>query len=137
MITPSLPRRLACLAYEAMLLAAVLFLASFPFVSLTQSLLLPQEGFRLLVQAYWLLLAGGYFTLFWRRGQTLAMKTWRIRLESTTGERLTARQAAKRYLLACLLFPISWAWALFAADRQFLHDRLAGTRLVNAVPSSR
>ncbi len=135
MNTPSLPRRLACLVYEAMLLTAVLFLASFPFVSLIQSL--PQEKFRLLVQAYWLLLAGGYFTLFWRRGQTLAMKTWRIRLESTTGERLTARQAAKRYLLACLLFPISWAWALFAADRQFLHDRLAGTRLVNAVPSSR
>ena len=135
MNTPSLPRRLACLVYEAMLLTAVLFLASFPFVPLTQSL--PQEEFRLLVQAYWLLLAGGYFTLFWRRGQTLAMKTWRIRLESTTGERLTARQAAKRYLLACLLFPISWAWVVFTPERRSLHDRLAASRLVIASPSSR
>ncbi len=135
MNTPSLPRRLACLVYEAMLLTAVLFLASFPFVSLIQSL--PQEKFRLLVQAYWLLLAGGYFTLFWRRGQTLAMKTWRIRLESTTGERLTARQAAKRYLLACLLLPISWGWVVFSPERRSLHDRLAGSRLVIASPSSR
>ncbi len=135
MNTPSLLRRLACLVYEAMLLTAVLFLASFPFVSLTQSL--PQEEFRLLVQAYWLLLAGGYFTLFWRRGQTLAMKTWRIRLESTTGERLTARQAAKRYLLACLLFPISWGWVVFTPERRSLHDRLAASRLVIASPSSR
>ena len=132
---PSLPRRLACQVYEALLLAAVMFFASFPIVALIQSL--PQSAFRLLMQAFWLLLAGGYFTVFWRRGQTLAMKTWRIRLESTTGERLTVRQAAKRYLLACLLFPISWAWALFAADRQFLHDRLAGTRLVNAAPLPR
>ncbi len=135
MTTPSLPRRLACLVYEAMLLAAVLFVAGAPFVALTQAL--PLAVFRLLVWCYWLLVAGGYFTVFWRRGQTLAMKTWRIRLESVAGTPLTARQAVKRYLLACLLFPISWAWALFAADRQFLHDRLAGTRLVSAAPSTR
>ena len=135
MNTPSLPRRLACLLYEAMLLTAVLFIASFPFVAATQSL--PPPLFRPLVWGYWLLLAGGYLTLFWRRGQTLAMKTWHIRLESASGLPPTSGQAAKRYLLACLLFPISWAWALFAADRQFLHDRLAGTRLVNAAPSAR
>jgi len=135
MTTPSLPRRLACLVYEAMLLTAVLFIASIPFVAVTQ--FLPPLLFRLLVWGYWLLLAGGYFTLFWRRGQTLAMKTWHIRLESASGMPPTSGQAAKRYLLACLLFPVSWAWALFAADRQFLHDRLAGTRLVNAAPSAR
>jgi uncharacterized RDD family membrane protein YckC len=135
MTIPSLPRRLACLFYEAMLLTAVLFIASIPFVALTQ--FLPPPLFRLLVWCYWLLLAGGYFTLFWRRGQTLAMKTWHIRLESTSGAPPTRGQAVKRYLLACLLFPVSWAWALFAADRQFLHDRLAGTRLVNAAPSAR
>lgn len=135
MTTPSLPRRFACLAYEALLLIAVLIVAGLPFVALTQSL--PPALFRLLVWCYWLLVAGGYFTLFWRRGQTLAMKTWRIRLESTSGGPPTSGQAVKRFLLACLLFPISWAWVIFAPDRQFLHDRLAGTRLVNAAPSAR
>lgn len=137
MNTPSLPRRLACLVYEAMLLAALLFVAGVPFVALAQTL--PAELYRPLTWGYWLIIAGAYFTLFWRRGQTLAMKTWRIRLESATGGPVSTRQAVKRYLLACLLFPISWAWAMFAADHQFLHDRLGGTRLLllSVAPSTR
>ncbi|MDP2832262.1 MAG: RDD family protein [Pseudomonadota bacterium] len=132
MTTPSLPRRFACLVYEAMLLAAVLFVAGIPVVALT--LTLPPALSRLLVWAYWLLIAGGYFTLFWRRGQTLAMKTWHIRLESADAARPSTRQAVKRYLLACLLFPVAWFWVFFDKDRQFLHDRLAGTRLVSTAP---
>jgi len=133
--TPSLFRRFACLIYETLLLLAVLLLASLPFVALVQGL--GAAWFKPLVWAYWLLVAGAYFTLFWRRGQTLAMKTWRIRLESADSGAVTAAMAIKRYLLACLLFPLSWLWALFAADRQFLHDRLAGTRLVSVVPPAR
>lgn len=135
MTSPSLPRRLACLVYEAMLVAAVLFIAGIPFVAALQAL--PANGLRPLVQIYWLIVAGVYFTLFWRRGQTLAMKTWHIRLEAGSGGAITTWQASKRFLLACLLFPISWLWALFAADRQYLHDRLAGTRMVNVAPSTR
>ncbi len=135
MNTPSLRRRLACLVYEAMLLVAVLFVASFPFVALLP--LLPDAWGRPLMQLFLLAVAGTYFTLFWRRGQTLAMKTWRMRIESTTGGPPTTAQAVKRYLLACLLFPVSIVWAMFATDRQFLHDRLAATRLVSVVPSTR
>jgi uncharacterized RDD family membrane protein YckC len=135
MTTPSLPRRLACLVYEALLLTAVLFVASFPFVALLQRL--PATWSRPVTQFYLLLVAGIYFTWFWRHGQTLAMKTWRIRLESTAGGPPSGLQAVKRYLLACLLFPLTWFWALFDRDRQFLHDRLAGTALVSAAPSTR
>jgi uncharacterized RDD family membrane protein YckC len=135
MNTPPLPRRLACLVYEAMLLVAVLFVASFPFVALLQRL--PAAWQHPSMQFFLLLVAGIYFTWFWRRGQTLAMKTWRIRLEATAGGPPSGRQVVKRYLLACLLFPLTWFWALFDKDRQFLHDRLAGTSLVNAAPSTR
>jgi uncharacterized RDD family membrane protein YckC len=47
---------------------------------------------------------------------------------------VTPRKALLRFLLALLLVPtgISILWSLFDRDRQFLHDRLAGTRLVNA-----
>jgi len=71
---------------------------------------------------------GAYFIWCWLRGgQTLAMKAWRIRLEG-----VSPRNALLRFLLALLLVPtgISILWALFDRDRQFLHDRLAGTRLV-------
>lgn len=62
-------------------------------------------------------------------GQTLAMRTWHFRLVSVTGE-LTMQQALLRFALApigILLF--FWAWL----DKEgcFLHDRLAGTRLVS------
>jgi uncharacterized RDD family membrane protein YckC len=66
-----------------------------------------------------------YFMGCWLRGgQTLAMKAWGIRLVQ-----VTPRKALIRLILAALLLPISILWALFDRDRQFLHDRLAGTRL--------
>jgi uncharacterized RDD family membrane protein YckC len=135
MNSASLPRRFACLFYEALVLTAVLFLGAIPVVALTQ--FLPHELSRLLVQIFWLLLAGTYFNVFWRRGQTLAMKTWRIRVETTSGAPLDSGQAVKRYVLVVLLFPVTWFWAFFDRERQFLHDRLAGTRLVSAVPSTK
>jgi uncharacterized RDD family membrane protein YckC len=68
-----------------------------------------------------------YFLWCWLRGgQTLAMRAWRIRLVEVTPMR-----ALVRFVLAALLLPISILWALFDHDRQFLHDRLAGTRLID------
>lgn len=75
-----------------------------------------------------------YFGWLWKRqGQTLAMQTWKIRLVSANGKALGSRQIVLRYLLAwpsLLLGGIGLLWALADRDRQFLHDRLAGTRLV-------
>ena len=44
----------------------------------------------------------------------------------------TARFSLAALTLALPLFVLNFAWALVDRDRQFLHDRLAGTRLVNA-----
>lgn len=131
--TPNLGRRLACVVYEALPLGAVLLVSAFPFVPLIHTLApaFAREG----LQIYVLLIAGGYFTWFWRRGQTLAMKTWRIRIESARGGQLTRRQVWLRYLYSCLnlaLMGAGWWSAMFIPDRQFLQDRLAGTRLVKA-----
>jgi uncharacterized RDD family membrane protein YckC len=130
-ITPSLGRRLLCVLYDGLLVSALLLVATFPFVALTQGL--DPSLARHLLQAYLLLVTGAYFTLFWRKGQTLAMKTWKLRLESTTGGHPSWGQAWMRYLLACAslaLLGLGWWGALFRADGQFLQDRLAGTRLV-------
>lgn len=135
MPAPSAFRRFACEVYETLLLLALLFIAGLPFGFLVRSL--PHETNVWLTQLYWFLVAGGYFMVFWRRGQTLAMRTWRIRVVSAAGLPLTPAQAIKRFLLACLLFPLSWAWLSFDRERQFLHDRLGSTRLVSVVPSTR
>lgn len=131
-LAPSLMRRLACLLYEALLLGAILFVAGFLVVGLMPAE--PPPLVHLLFQFYLFLVAGLYFTWVWRHGgQTLAMKTWRIRLERTDGGRLRLGQAWLRYLLAVLGLlglGLGFLWAAIDPDRQFLHDRLAGTQLV-------
>ncbi|MBI4989085.1 MAG: RDD family protein [Rhodocyclales bacterium] len=75
-----------------------------------------------------------YFGWLWRRsGQTLAMQTWKIKLVAANGAPLTNGQILLRYSLAwpsLLAGGVGIFWALVDPDRQFLHDRLAGTRLI-------
>ncbi len=128
---PGVPRRLASALYDAFLLAAVSLLAALPVAALAMAL--PREAMITLLRIYVFLVAGCYFALFWHKGQTLAMKTWRIRIESASGGPPTWRQAWTRFLFACLnllLLGIGWWAAWFTSDRQFLQDRLAGTRLL-------
>ena len=77
-----------------------------------------------------------YFIGFWSNGgQTLAMKTWRIRLLTAEGLPVRPARALLRFLLCwpSLVFGgVGIVWALIDRDRQFLHDRIAGTQLVMA-----
>ena len=125
-MTPGIARRLAGMLYEAVLLFAIAFFAGFAFHFASRGA--PLEGvLRLAHQGLLCAVFAAYFLWCWLRGgQTLAMKAWRIRLV-----RATPRRALLRFALALLLVPtgISLLWALFDRDGQFLHDRLAGTRL--------
>lgn len=127
----SLRRRLACLLYELILLGAVLFLAGFAVSGFVQTPL--EGGVRTLFQVYLCLVTGFYFTSFWARGgQTLAMKTWHIRLVTADGQPLSFARAWGRYGLALASLGYGLLWAGFDHERQFLHDRLAGTRLIRS-----
>lgn len=129
----SLARRFLSLVYEALLLAAVLFAGTLP------ALLLMQHAApvltRPLLQLYLFALCGGYFVWQWLRGgQTLPMKTWRLRLVMRDGTPLTLYRGIYRYVFASLglaLFGAGFLWAFIDRERQFLHDRLAGTRIVS------
>lgn len=130
---PSLPRRMACLVYESLLVAALVLVATFPFLAFAGD---ATSGIRRhLLQAWVVLVVGAYLAGFWTRGgQTIAMKTWRIRLEAAEGGPVGLAQALRRYLFAWLgagALGVGFAWALWDRDGQFLHDRLARTRLVD------
>ena len=152
---PALARRMACWLYEGMLLFGVVFIAGYLFSALSQTrhALDNRPG----LQAFLFLVLGIYFTWFWHRGQTLAMKTWHIRVVDTQGRPLTQSRALVRYLASWLWFlpPLvgTWPWHLpalevavltlgwvaiwallsrFHPQRQFLHDVLAGTRLISS-----
>ena len=127
-----LGRRLLSLIYEALLLIAVLWVAALPFAPLEAASGAPHV--RPLFQAYLVAVAGVYFVWQWvRGGQTLPMKTWRLRLVSADANAVSVRQGIVRYVAAVLgftLIGIGLFWALFDRDRQFLHDRIAKTRII-------
>jgi uncharacterized RDD family membrane protein YckC len=114
------------MAYEILLLFAVAFFASWVFFFASGGRDATQGWLRRELQLFILVVFAAYFLWSWLRGgQTLAMKAWRIKLVDVTPGR-----ALLRFVLAVVLFPYSILWAFFDRDRQFLHDRLAGTRLV-------
>ena len=130
----SIARRLVSILYESLLVFAVVFFAGLLFYGAASGRL--SGLIRNLFQIYLIVILGLYFVWCWHRGgQTLPMKTWKLRLVSTDGGPLSVRRAALRYLLACLSFALAGTglvWAVFDRDRQFLHDRLAGTRIVRS-----
>lgn len=154
---PPLLRRMACWLYEGMLMFGVVFIAGYLFSTLTQTRHALDN--RHMQQGFLFIVFGIYFTWFWARGQTLAMKTWHIRVVDVQGRALTQGRALLRYVLSWLWFlpplaaggvldlggaevgvlTLGWitVWALlsrFHLQRQFLHDALAGTRLVHFQP---
>ncbi len=130
----SIARRLVSILYESLLVFAVVFFAGLLFYSAASGRL--SGLIRNLFQIYLIVILGLYFVWCWHRGgQTLPMKTWKLRLVSAGGGPVSVRRAALRYLLACLSFALAGTglvWAVFDRDRQFLHDRLAGTRIVRS-----
>jgi uncharacterized RDD family membrane protein YckC len=129
---PSIMRRLASMIYEVLLLSAILFIASAVFIVTTHNA--QSSLVRFAFQAYLVLVASIYFIGFWLRGgQTLPMKTWQLRLVSADGGQISTKQAVLRYFLALIgIFFLGFGliWAIFDRDRQFWHDRVAGTRIV-------
>ncbi|MGF6758300.1 RDD family protein [Paraburkholderia sp. GAS42] len=151
---PTVRRRLATMLYEGVILFGIVFFAGYLFSTLTQQ----RNGLthHNLLAAWVGLVVGLYFVWFWTHsGQTLPMKTWRLRLVSADGAPVSTARAIVRYVLAWLWFlpPLAlhpllglavpqtlvaaavWfvLWAAtgrFGASRQFLHDRLAGTRII-------
>lgn len=156
--TPSLLRRMACWLYEGMLLFGVVFIAGYLFGTLSQTKNAMDN--RHALQAFLFVVFGIYFVWLWSKGQTLAMKTWHIRVLDRTGQPLSQARALLRYLCSWLWFlpPLlaSWHFALkggeafvillgwvaiwailsrFHPRRQFWHDALAGTQLVDISPA--
>jgi uncharacterized RDD family membrane protein YckC len=154
-------RRYAALSYEGLLLAAVVLLAGFLTLPATRSatggtLTLPPLPARVFSFCLIFGLAGLYFIWCWTGGRrTLPMKTWRMALVRADGQTVDARTAVLRYLatwigpLAALLtyallhprnlgahaawwLALNYVWPIVDPQRQFLHDRIAGTRLVMA-----
>ena len=161
--TPSLSRRMACFVYEGLILFGIGLIPGAIgalFVALTghQHPLQSDSALRVITFAIYAV----YFTWFWSvRGQTLPMQTWRIRVVTAAGRPLTQARALWRFVASCAWFAPAallasingwtrWqslaafgvgvvAYALLALlhpQRQFWHDALCGTRLIQESPAA-
>jgi uncharacterized RDD family membrane protein YckC len=131
---PGIRRLLACLLYEALVVFAILLIG----------FLLPQvalSGFGMIASGklLWLhvlVLLATYFTYCWSTGgQTLPMKTWKIKVVSTNNTPVRPTQALLRYFsawLSLLLLGAGFLWILIDPQRRSLHDLIAGTRVVSS-----
>lgn len=125
-------RRLAAMGYDAILLFAVLFLATALVLPLTGGRAIPAGN--LPYEIYLLLCCGLYFTWQWcRGGQTLGMRAWHIRLVDTAGAGVEPGTALLRFALALLSLGslgLGFLWAAFDPRNLAFHDRYSRSRLV-------
>lgn len=156
---PGLARRFAAFLYEGVLLFGVLFFAGFLYSVLTRQQHAMQG--RAGMAVFLFVVLGLYFVGFWTRsGQTLAMKTWHLRVTDAAGRPLGWGRAVLRYLLSWLWFLPAlvsvWALGLHSGgaiigsliagvagylliarlhpQRQFLHDAICGSRVITQLP---
>ena len=156
-----LPLRLAAMIYEAVLLFGVVFIVSYALLALFQWKYPLPPGPRSVLQAVLFIAIGGYFVWCWSRsGQTLALKTWNLKVLAEDGAPPRAGRALLRYLLAWHLWLPGLVWvaffqahaladlgalvlgfaalmlpALVDPQRRLLHDRWTRTRIVRVPPT--
>ncbi|MEO8847451.1 MAG: RDD family protein [Casimicrobiaceae bacterium] len=135
---------------------ALLPLASPGRAGAASALSVPPVGVRTFLFCVQFAVFALYLCWFWTRGRrTLAQKTWGLRLTTAAGESLQGKAALLRYFAlwagpalalvawmplaaighggyAALLLAFNFLWAFGDRRRLFLHDRIAGTRVIDS-----
>lgn len=127
-----LMRRIGAMLYDGLLVLALVFIATLPFVAIRGGEPVEPSD-NLLYQLVLVAVVYAFFVGFWTHsGRTLGMQSWRLQLEALDGGPPTLGAASIRFFAALL----SWApaglgflWQLWDKDKLTWHDRLSGTRL--------
>jgi uncharacterized RDD family membrane protein YckC len=124
-------RRFAAIAYDSLLVAALLFLATIPFIAIRGGESVEPDTLSYQVTVLAVLYA--FFVGFWSsKGRTLGMQSWGLQLEDANGRVPGVGACSVRFAVAIL----SWAalgagflWQLVDRDGLTWHDRASGTRV--------
>lgn len=119
--------------YDGLLILALLFLATLPFIAIRGGE--PVEptgnlGYRIVLG----LVIYGFFVGFWTRsGRTLGMQSWRLQLETLAGGHPAFTTATLRFFAAIVSWlpcGLGFLWQLWDKDKLTWHDRISKTRIV-------
>ncbi|WP_122435841.1 RDD family protein [Pseudomonas viridiflava] len=140
----SLPRRMAAISYDALLILALLLITAFLY-KLAQMAFIGEARLRELsdsgaldgdplLSSLLLLVTFAFFAKFWTHaGQTLGMQVWGIRVQNADGTAISLMQALLRFFSAIaswLCVGLGFIWSLYDKQGLAWHDRFSGTRLV-------
>jgi uncharacterized RDD family membrane protein YckC len=125
-------RRLGAMLYDTLLVLALLFLVTIPFVAMRGGEpVAPNDNlyYRICI----VLVIFLFFTGFWSRsGRTLGMQSWGLRVETPDGDIPSFTTASIRFAAAILSWiplGLGFLWQLWDKDKLTWHDRLSRTRL--------
>lgn len=140
----SLPRRMAAISYDALLILALLLITAFLY-KLAQMAFIGEARLRELsdsgaldgdplLSSLLLMVTFAFFAKFWTyAGQTLGMQVWGIRVQNADGTAISLMQALLRFfgaIVSWLCVGLGFIWSLHDKQRLTWHDRFSGTRLV-------
>jgi len=139
--TPSLMRRFAAMVYDSLLIMALSILYGAIMAGINVAIKgAPETGeritwgvFGVVVFIGWILTIGLFFCYFWHKsGQTLGMKTWRMKIVNSNDLNCPSyAQCIIRFLCAPISLCLVGAgyWMMYTnTERQTLHDKISKTR---------
>ncbi len=125
-------RRFGAILYDTLLVLALLFLVTIPFIAARGGDPVEPDG-NFVYQLTLMLVVFLFFTDFWSlSGRTLGMQSWGLQLETSDGIVPAFSVATVRFfaaMLSWLVFGLGFLWQLWDKDELTWHDRLSGTRL--------
>lgn len=132
MTNAGLPRRLGAILYDVLLILALLFLVTIPFIAIRGGEPVAAND-NLVYQICIGLVVYLFFTGFWSHsGRTLGMQSWGLRVETADGKIPSFSAASIRFAAAILSWiplGLGFFWQLWDKERLTWHDRLSGTQL--------
>lgn len=123
-------RRLGAMIYDALLIVALVMVTLFFLTGLNryEAVHGPWVNAILFLEIY------AFFAFFWvRRGQTLGMLAWRMRVQNPGGAPITLTQATLRFigaLLAFLALGLGYLWSFVDRQRRTWPDLLSASEVV-------
>ena len=129
-------RRIMAIFYDLFLLTAILFLATALVNVINQGEAIDQNSFyKLFLRFYLAGIILFYFGWFWTHGgQTLGMKTWKIKLISNDSQVINWKQALIREITAvisCFFLGLGFFWSLFDQQKRCWHDISSNSTMID------
>ena len=127
-------RRLGAILYDLLLVGALLFMATVPFIAVRGGEPVDSSN-NLLYRIVLAVVVYAFFVGFWSRsGRTLGMQSWRLQLETADGDIPSAATASLRFfaaLISLLPLGLGFFWQIWDSEKLTWHDRISKTRLVH------